>query len=60
VYSLSIGDKCGDLAWPLTYLVKVMFSVLVLELITQEQIGVVASLDNKDVAVWLYLISRMR
>jgi len=37
-----------------------MFSVLVLELITQEQIAVVASLVNKDVTVWLYLINRMR
>ena len=39
MYGLSIGDKSGDLAWPLTYVVKVMFSVLVSELITQERIA---------------------
>ena len=43
MYDLSIGDKSGDLAWPLTYVVKVMFCVLVSELITQEQIAVGAS-----------------
>ena len=40
---LSIGDISVDLARPLTYVVKVMFSVLVSELITQEQIAVEAS-----------------
>ena len=34
VYDLSIGDKYGDLAWPLTYVVKIMFSLLVSELRT--------------------------
>ena len=43
MYGLSIGDKSGDLEWPLTYVVKVMFSVLLSELITQEQIAVGAS-----------------
>jgi len=27
VYGLSIGDISGDLAWPVTYVFKVMFSV---------------------------------
>jgi len=43
LYGLSIGDKSGDISWPLFYVVKVMFSVLVSELITQEQIAVGAS-----------------
>jgi len=43
MYDLSIGDKSGDLDGPLTYVVKVMFSVLVSELITQELIAVAAS-----------------
>ena len=40
MYGLSIGDKSSDLAWPLPYVVKVMFSEQVSSLITQEQIAV--------------------
>ena len=39
MYGLPIADKSGDLASPLTYMVKVMFSVLVLKFITQPQIA---------------------
>jgi len=42
-YGLSSGDKSGDLALPVTYMVKVMFSALVSELITQKQIAVGSS-----------------
>ena len=52
MYSLSIVDKSGDLAWPLTYVVKVMFSVLVLELITPEQITVGASNLVEGLNMW--------
>jgi len=43
VCGLSIGDKLGDLAFLLTYVVKVMFSVLVSKVITQEQTAVGSS-----------------
>ena len=50
--SLSIGDKSGNLAWPLTYVIKVMFSALVSEIITQEQIAVGASNLVEGLTVW--------
>jgi len=49
---VSIGDKSGYLAWPQTYVLKVVFSVLVSELINQEHIAVAASNLVEGLIMW--------
>ena len=52
MYGLSISDKSGDLAWPAIYVVKVMFSALVLELITLEQLAIGSSNFVDRLIMW--------
>jgi len=49
---LSIGEISDYIAWPLTYVVKVLFSVLVSELRSQEKIAIEASNLVEELIMW--------